>query len=151
MTNALGHTATTVVRLRDGLPISVTDPNGLRTITTYDAFSQAVLVKARGALDSQYLAPDKQVAATWCTVTNGNNSCGLSDAAYQLTSVQDGSPTSVSTHDKLGRVLRTQSKLLDGTLSYSDTQYNDKGQTTRQSLPYRSGDTPLWSTFTELR
>ena len=148
VTNALGHTATTVVRLRDGLPISVSDPNGLRVITTYDAFSQAVLVKARGALDSQYLAPDKQVAATWCTVTNGNNSCGLSDAAYQLTSVQDGSPTSVSTHDKLGRVLRTQSKLLDGTLSYSDTQYNNKGQTTRQSLPYRSGDTPLWSTFT---
>ncbi|MGH8050193.1 MAG: SpvB/TcaC N-terminal domain-containing protein [Arenimonas sp.] len=147
ITNALGHTATTVVRLRDGLPISVTDPNGLRTLTTYDAFSQATLVKARGTLDSQYLAPDKQVAATWCTVTNNINSCGLSDAAYQLTSVQDGSPTSVSTHDKLGRVLRTQSKLLDGTNSYSDTQYNNKGQTIAQSLPYRNGDTPLWTYF----
>lgn len=147
VTNALGHTATTAVRLRDGLPISVTDPNGLRTITTYDAFSQATLVKARGVLDSQYLAPDKQVAATWCTVTNSINSCGLSDAAYQLTSVQDGSPTSVSTHDKLGRVLRTQSKLLDGTTSVSDTQYNNKGQTAAQSLPYRSGDTPLWTYF----
>ncbi len=147
ITNALGHTATTAVRLRDGLPISVTDPNGLRTLTTYDAFSQAVLVKARGALDSQYLAPDKQVAATWCTVANSINSCGLSNAAYQLTSVQDGSPTTVSTHDKLGRVLRTQSKLLDGTWSYSDTQYNDKGQTIAQSLPYRSGDTPSWNYF----
>ncbi len=147
VTNALGHTATTVVRLRDGLPISVTDPNGLRSLTTYDAFSQAVLVKSRGALDSQYLAPDKQVAATWCTVVNEINSCGLSNAAYQLTSVQDGSPTSISTHDKLGRVLRTQSKLLDGTNSYSDTQYNNKGQTTAQSLPYRNGDTPLWTYF----
>jgi RHS repeat-associated protein len=147
VTNALGHTATTAVRLRDGLPISVTDPNGLRTLTTYDAFSQAVLVKARGALDTQYLAPDKQVAATWCTVANSINSCGLSDAAYQLTSVQDGSPTSISTHDKLGRVLRTHSKLLDGTLSVSDTQYNNKGQTIAQSLPYRSGDTPLWTYF----
>lgn len=143
VTNALGHTATTVVRLRDGLPISVTDPNGLRTLTTYDAFSQAVLVKARGALDSQYLAPDKQVAATWCV----GGSCGLPEAAYQLTSVQDGSPTSVSTHDKLGRVLRTQSKLVDGTTSFADTQYNNKGQTIAQSLPYRSGDTPLWTYF----
>ncbi|MEO8001941.1 MAG: RHS repeat-associated core domain-containing protein, partial [Arenimonas sp.] len=147
ITNALGHTATTAVRLRDGLPISVTDPNGLRTLTTYDAFSQAVLVKARGTLDSQYLAPDKQVAATWCTVNNSVNSCGLNDAAYQLTSVQDGSPTAISTHDKLGRVLRTQSKLLDGTWSYSDTQYNAIGQTIAQSLPYRSGDTPSWNYF----
>jgi len=147
VTNALGHTATTAVRLRDGLPISVTDPNGLRTLTTYDAFSQAVLVKSRGGLDSQYLSPDKQIAATRCTITGGVNSCGLINAAYKLTSVQDGNPTSVTTHDALGRVLRTQSKLLDGSNSYSDTQYNNKGQITAQSLPYRTGDTPAWTYF----
>ena len=144
VTNALLHVTSAVVRARDGQPTQVTDPNGLRTITTYDAFGFATRVKYRGALDSQFLAPDKQAALNWCS-----GDCGLARAVFKATVVQDGSPVQRSYQDALGRTLRSSSTLFDGTLSQSDTLYYSRGLVSAQSEPYRPGEAVSWTLFVD--
>ena len=61
-----------------------------------------------------------------------------SGGGYQITTVQDGAPTQVSVFDAFGRVIKARSKLLDGSWSTVDTQYDALGRQTATSTPYRS-------------
>jgi RHS repeat-associated protein len=140
--NALGHSATTVVRARDGQPASVTDANGLRTLTDYDAFGFAVKQRLRGASDSVMVAPDRQMAVSACLPST----CAAGEV-YQLTTVQDGAPVQQARFDLLGRTTTARTAQLDGSWTHASTEYTARGQVARQSEPWRSGDTPVWTTF----
>ncbi|PKM14584.1 MAG: hypothetical protein CVV05_20145, partial [Gammaproteobacteria bacterium HGW-Gammaproteobacteria-1] len=72
------------------------------------------------------LQPDQRMALT------------ASGGGYQITTVQDGAPTQVSVFDAFGRVIKARSKLLDGSWSTVDTQYDALGRQTATSTPYRS-------------
>jgi RHS repeat-associated protein len=143
ITNPLQHTATTSVRLRDGQPIRVTDANGLRTVTDYDAFGFPVRVQYRGRTDAEYMAPDRRAAMTACTLAT----CGA-NTAYQVVTVQDGSPTQLSRFDVLGRPRIKAERQMDGQWSHVFTEYNARGLPARQSEPLRNGDAVFWTEFT---
>jgi RHS repeat-associated protein len=59
----------------------------------------------------------------------------------------DGSQTK-TWYDKLGRVIRSDVKGFDGTMIYTSTVYNIKGQVESVSDPYYSSDSPQLNTFT---
>ncbi|TXI44935.1 MAG: hypothetical protein E6Q50_17210 [Lysobacter sp.] len=142
--NALGHSATTTVRARDGQPVSVTDANGLRTLTDYDAFGFATRQRFRGATDSVYVAPDRQTAVTRCSVTG----CWTPIEQYQTLTVQDGSPTSLTRRDALGRVWLEAQLGQDGEWVNVFNEYLPRGQLKYRTEPFRGGDA-LQYTFYE--
>jgi RHS repeat-associated protein len=139
--NALGHSATTVVRARDGQPASVTDANGIRTLTDYDAFGFAVKQRVRGATDSVMVMPDRHMAVSACLPS----SCWPGER-YWLTTVQDGHPVQVARFDVLGRTTSTTQTQLDGGWTQAFTTYTARGQVAQQSEPTR-GAPPVWTTF----
>jgi RHS repeat-associated protein len=68
-------------------------------------------------------------------------------ARYSVqTNGNDGSQTKIW-YDMLGREIRSDVKGFEGTLVYTTTEYNTKGQLYRVSEPYLSG-TVTWNTFT---
>ncbi len=140
--NALGHSATTIVRARDGQPSSITDANGLRTLIDYDAFGFAIKTRARGASDSVMLAPDRHMAVSACLPST----CAA-DEVYRVATVQDGSPTQIARMDGLGRTRSTLQRQLDGVWTQAFTEYTARGQAARQSAPLRDGETAVWTSF----
>jgi RHS repeat-associated protein len=143
VTDALGHTVGTIIRARDGQPSLSVDVNGQRTTVQYDPFGLVVKVMFRGQTDTVYRAPDKNVALTWCNATCDP---GI-DAIYLTTEEQDGAPTKIVSYDMLGRPRVSAQRLMDGTWTHSQTQYNARGLTAQQSEPYTTG-TPVWTQFT---
>jgi RHS repeat-associated protein len=142
--NAINQMAWTSVRLRDGQPVSTTDANGLRALIEYDAFGLAIHTQYRGKTDQEYVAPDKYVAVAGC----GTSGCGTAFAAYQVMTVQDGSPTTLARFDALGRPRLKAERQMDGQWTNVYTEYNNRGLTSRQSEPVRSGDSAYWTQFT---
>jgi YD repeat-containing protein len=141
--NALGHSATTEVRPRDGQPLRVTDANGLRTLIDYDAFGFAVRKRFRGATDAVYLAPDQLTSMVRCTMSF----CWNSTEQYQITQVQDGAPTQVSRFDALGRPWMQAQKQQDGVWSHVMLEYTPRGQVAWQTEPFRTGDAIVSTAF----
>lgn len=141
--NALGHSATTSVRARDGQPNSVTDANGLRTLIDYDAFGMAIKKRFRGATDAVYLAPDERTAVTRCSVTG----CWTPIEQYQVMTVQDGSPERLTRHDSLGRVWLEAQKGMDGEWVNVFSEYLPRGQLKYRTEPFRGGDTLTYTFF----
>ncbi len=143
--NALNHSATTTVRAGDGQPSSVTDANGLRTLIDYDAFGFATRKKFRGATDAVYLAPDQQIALTGCLLSV---TCWRPVEQYQVTTVQDGSPTRIDRYDALGRASVMAEKMLDGDWSHVISEYNAKGQLVWRTEPLISSQPSwVWTTY----
>ncbi|HEV8695378.1 MAG TPA: SpvB/TcaC N-terminal domain-containing protein, partial [Lysobacter sp.] len=141
VTNPLSHSATTLTRKEDGQPSQITDANGLRTITTYDAFGFATKVQYRGATDAEYVAPDKLTSLSWC----GN--CISTLSKVRQVTVQDGAPSQHMWFDILGRSTGAASRLADATWTYSATLYDAAGHVAAQSEPYRWNTTIYWTTF----
>jgi len=142
--NAAGHSTRSVRRPADGQPTQIVDANGLRTTTDYDAFGVPVRVRYRGRSDSEYVAPDRLTAVTRCSAA----SCGSSTSAYQVTTVQDGSPTTLVRYDSLDRTTLTAQRQMDGVWTNVATQYNRRGLVLRKSEPIRSGATDWrWSEY----
>ncbi|MBN8213217.1 MAG: VCBS repeat-containing protein [Xanthomonadales bacterium] len=143
--NALGHSATTAVRPRDGQPSSVTDANGLRTLIDYDAFGLAVKKRFRGATDAVMVAPDQHTAVTRC-VTGG--ACWRPVEQYQITTVQDGSPSRIERLDALGRASLSAEMQQDWVWTQSVSEYNAKGQLVWRTEPLRSGEQNwVWTSY----
>jgi RHS repeat-associated protein len=143
VTNALGHSASTQVRDRDGQPTLVTDANGLRTLIDYDVFGVATRKRFRGATDAVYVAPDQHVAVSRCNLSF----CWTAIEQYQVAQVQDGVPTSLTRHDAMGRVTLSASLLMDGVWSHVLDGYNAKGQLEYRTEPFRGGDPMSYSYF----
>lgn len=141
--NALGHSATTVVRARDGQPSSVTDANGLRTLIDYDAFGLAVKKRFRGATDAVMVAPDQLTSVVRCTMSF----CWRPIEQYQVMTVQDGSPTQVQRFDALGRVWMQAQLQQDGVWSHVMMEYTARGPLNWQTEPFRGGDAIVSTAF----
>lgn len=142
--NALNHSATTAVRASDGQPSSVTDANGLRTLIEYDAFGFAMRKKFRGATDAVTLAPDQHMSVIRCLPSN----CWRPVEQYQVTTVQDGSPTRIERNDALGRTSVAAEKMLDGDWSHVVSEYNAKGQLVWRTEPLISYQPSwVWTTY----
>jgi len=134
--NALNHSATTTVRAKDGQPASVTDANGLRTLTDYDAFGLAIKQRFRGATDSVYLAPDRHTAVFPCNT----GSCWLPIEQYQVMTVQDGTPTSLVRYDGYGRTTLEAQLRQDAVWTHVFREYAARGQLRYRTEPFSGGD-----------
>lgn len=141
--NALGHSATTTVRAKDGQPVSVTDANGLRTLTDYDAFGLATKQRYRGATDSVYVAPDRHTAVVRCTTSF----CWLPIEQYQTTTVQDGTPTSLARYDGFGRTTLDAQLRQDAVWTHAFREYAARGQLRYQTEPFSAGDPMAYAFF----
>jgi RHS repeat-associated protein len=142
--NAAGHTTGSVRRPSDGQPTLAVDANGLRVITDYDAFGLPIRVRYRGHSDAEYVAPDRFMAVTRCSLA----SCGAPNMAYQLATVQDGSPTALMRYDMLDRPRLAAQRQMDGVWTNLWTEYNRRGLVERKSEPRRTG-APItsWTEF----
>ncbi len=141
--NALNHSATTTVRASDGQPTSVTDANGLRTLIEYDAFGFATRKKFRGASDAVYLAPDQLTSLVRCDASF----CWRPIEQYQLTTVQDGSPTQVQRYDAQGRAWMQAQRQQDGVWTHVMMEYTARGPLNWQTEPFRGGDAIVSTAF----
>ncbi len=141
-TNALGQTRQVTASPRDGQPTLTVDVNGLRTLMTYDAFGQLVRTQFHGSSDAVQRLPDLQTALTWCP-----GCAGLSNAVYQVTTVQDGAPTKIVTYDLYGRPLLVGQREQDGSLPLVQTMYDALGRIRQQSTPYTAPAGAFWTTY----
>lgn len=143
--NSLEQGVLTETRASDGQPYLVVDANGLRTLMQYDAFGTLIRTQFRGHTDAEYRAPDKLVAVSRCA-TSG---CWQTGEVYQVTTVQDGSPTTLVRYDVLGRPRLQAERQMDGAFTQVALEYNARGQVLRQSEPFRNDETALyWTQFT---
>jgi YD repeat-containing protein len=69
-------------------------------------------------------------------------------ALYSVEKVGNDGSQKINWYDKLGRSLRSDLKGFDGTMIYTTTVYNVKGQIETVSDPYYSNGTALLNTFT---
>lgn len=132
ITNALGQTETREYDPRFGVSNSITDPNGLVSSTSLDAFGRTILeTKSDGtAARTLYLAA-------------GSSAPGGA-SYYARTDTLGGSP-SIKYYDALGRIIRTEGVGDSGRAIYVDHVYDSRGILTHTSLPYFDGDTPIWT------
>ncbi|MEX2964097.1 FG-GAP-like repeat-containing protein, partial [Microbulbifer sp. TYP-18] len=116
----------------------VTDINGVRAGTAYSAFGKPYFNWAEtGAFTKKLSIP--------CPA--GGCSDGPAAAAYKITTSTFDSSGSVEYYDKLGRQLRSGHTGFEGSWVFEDKEYDELGRVERQSLPYFSGDTAVWSGF----
>lgn len=141
--NALGHSASTSVRARDGQPTLVTDANGLRTLIEYDAFGFATRKKFRGTTDAVMVAPDERTALSKCNLSY----CWTPIEQYQVMTVQDGSPMRLTRHDALGREWMAAERLPDGVWTHVLTEYTPLGQLKWRSEPFLPTDAVAFTTY----
>ena len=142
--NALGHSAGTTVRARDGQPSSVTDANGLRTLIDYDAFGFAVKKRFRGATDAVYVAPDQHTSVNSCSQLGY---CWFPIEMYQMVTVQDGAPTQLTRHDALARTTLTAVMQMDGAWTHVLDGYTARGQLEYRSEPLRNGEPWVFTSY----
>jgi RHS repeat-associated protein len=69
------------------------------------------------------------------------------NARYSIVKSSNDDSESKTWYDELGRTVRSDVKGFDGTMIYSSTVYNDKGQVESVSEPYFAGASPQWNTY----
>ncbi len=67
-------------------------------------------------------------------------------SVYKVTVTSTVKPPITTYYDRLGRAIRTIKNGFNNQQILTDTAYNNLGQVIAVSLPYLSGDTPLWTT-----
>jgi RHS repeat-associated protein len=118
------------------LPLTAKDPNGLQSQTTYDSVSlrpQSAIASTGSHTDHAYNDAAMSVTST-TYVTPGTGGA----IAEQRTQLLNGR----------GQVRQEQARGASGVWDLVDLVYDNMGQITQQSRPYRSGDTLQWTTFT---
>ena len=133
-TNALNHTIHHTYypdsHVNAGQLRSTNDVNGITTYYYYDAFGrQTRMTTAYGSANpvSHY---------TSFQACDNTFSCPAI-AQYRITTSSDGGTGSHVYIDNLGREVRKQTQLLDGTFSTVDYQFNNKGEQDRVTEPYQ--------------
>jgi RHS repeat-associated protein len=141
----------------DGMRIhTTTDPLSHVTTSTYDTYGRLYTKKdyLGNTVTYQYddLGRPLTVASTdgYQTTTAFSWESPASEPKPARYSVQetghDGSQKK-SWYDKLSRVIRSDVKGFDGTMIYSVTKYNTKGQVDSISDPYYSTGSALWNKY----
>ena len=141
--NSLGHRSTKTVLSTNGLPASITDPNGLTVKFVYDGFGRLRKETAPNDVvtDSDLLTPGQ------LSDTEALNGLIVS---YVSLSHTDTLPGTLTLFDKKGRVLRTVTDgfTADGVTKRPiqiDTTYDLVGRIEKTSLPYERGQNIHWS------
>lgn len=123
-------TASAKYDLNTGLKLSMKDENGLTTLTNYYP---------------QNLQPKEIVFATGARATIEYDALAMK--VTQTTSVSLTGPIAIKTTkylNGLGQVRREESVGANGIVDIVETVYDDFGRLSKQSLPYRTGDSPEW-------
>lgn len=132
--NALGETEILVYDPVFGNVTSSTGPNLITTLSFYDGFGRKIREEradgTQTTTDYAYCTSCAPVPLVTGTMPK-----------YKVTVTTTGSAPAVEYFDKLGRSLRQQAVGFNGALIFTDTEYNNKGQVTKVSEPYFSGDT----------
>jgi YD repeat-containing protein len=145
-TNALSQTTSYVWNYNLGVPSSVTDPNGIATSWSYDAFGRR----------TGETRPDS-TATTWdyknCTTMSGGCVSALNKAAIVETRLDNvGSYVNdVWTYlDQFERPLNTTTRTFGGTYSFVARQYNALGRLSSETVPCWNGGgcSSAWATTT---
>lgn len=148
--NGLNQTTKTEVATNDGQVTRSTDPNGVQQVATYDAFGRAIQVDHRdnSAGHTAFEAPvqtaytsclDSFGAVGHCVSSQVGEDAYEANAAYRITTVQDGYPTRVTWVDQLGRSIKQAERGFSGTFIASLTDYTISGTVYQQSTPYFVG------------
>ena len=105
------------------------DALGNRTQTEYDIWGNAVRVQG----------PDGSIRTT--SYEQGSH------GQYTEITKSTGAPTTHTVYDALGRVQRQGSELFDGSMLWTDTNYNRQGNIHQVSLPYRGATATSWNEY----
>ncbi|MCA1579373.1 MAG: DUF4214 domain-containing protein [Acidobacteria bacterium] len=118
------------------LPLTATDPNGRQSQTTYDPVSLRVAsaIASTGA-HTDHTYNDAAMSLTSTTYLAASEGGAL---AEQRTKLLNGR----------GHVRQDQARGANGVWDLIDTLYDNMGNITQQTRPYRSGEAQQWSTFT---
>jgi RHS repeat-associated protein len=139
--NALGHSASRVIDPLTGNVTSTTDPNGLITNFTYDAFGR----KTGESFNQHGINTWAQTERLWCSQVSY---CGPGDV-FAIRSTSAAGAESYVIFDMLERETRRQSKSPDGAYVEVLTEYNAKGQVVRRSSPrFANSSYTYWTTYT---
>lgn len=130
-------TTSSTYDVNTGLVLSSTDANGRSTQTTYDTQTLRPLTESTAAgAHIDYSYDDANLSRTQ-TIYLQSHPTHTTIAEQNVTLINGK-----------GQV-RQERSLADGGLwDLVDTVYDSTGQMSQQSLPYRSGDTIRWNTFT---
>ncbi|MEY9582010.1 RHS repeat-associated core domain-containing protein [Sinorhizobium fredii] len=137
-TNPLGHVTTFVPNAPCGAPASKTDPNGVATTYSYDVFCRPTLVENEvtgSYVKTSYASFGDPLNQRITTTTGRANHTGTGDQAQYF--------------DGFGRVWKVLTAG-DGSspTSYVETQYDDRSNKMKVSLPYEAEQPPYWTTTT---
>ena len=150
-----GHTTTTTYDTVYGLPKTVRDPNGAGVNIDYDALGRRI--KETDALTgitttTTYAWNTSLTVAPPSGWTGAAAGCGISGVSgvslpsrYSVQVATTAKPTITTYHDRLGRPIRTVKSGYADQIIYTDTAYNNLGQTIATSLPYKKGTTVYWN------
>ena len=161
--DAAGLETDFVHRTRDGQVREMTLPTDVRARSFYDAFGRAIRTetyKVSGGSETLLAQP---VHTAWnrcigslCPGVGGggiksNGQVAEQYAAYRVTTVQNGSATTVTWFDLLGREIKSAARGFDGTFVASLSEYDAMGTLAKKSVPFflssGSAASPFYSTF----
>ncbi|WP_053006195.1 RHS repeat domain-containing protein [Kiloniella spongiae] len=138
--NALGHSSSVVTDSRFGMPISSTDANGIITTFEYDGF---------GRSKRQFNADGTEIVTSFGLCSDAVITCpsGAVERVLQQ-SLETASGIAIAANsitylDKLGREIRSESQMADGSVIYGDTVYDSFGRVIKTSAPYKAGNSSI--------
>lgn len=134
-TNSLGQTTQAVYDQTLGVPVTMTDANGLVTTHKYDGFGRM----------TEESRPDGSKATITYALCSGAI-CPQTAVHYMRTETS-GSAPSVVYFDLLDRQVRGEAVGFNLQPIYVDMIYNARGEVQQSSEPYFSGTTPLWTNY----
>jgi YD repeat-containing protein len=137
ITNALVQTETRSYDPRFGGVVTLTGPNNLATIWSYDSFGRKQSeTRADGTVSNWFYERCADLAGA-CPSGSG--------AEYRVRVTATGAPSTSTYYDTLDREVRTETQGFDGTLVRKDTAYDGLGRVSQTSRPYYVGTTPVWT------
>ena len=119
-----------------GLGLSATDANGRQSTSSYDANT---------------LRPTSGISPTGAHTDYGYNDAAMSITATAYLAASEGgaiADQNVKLLNGRGQVRQEQALGANNVWDYVDTIYDNMGQPSQQTRPYRSGETQQWTTTT---
>ncbi|HJP91183.1 MAG TPA: RHS repeat-associated core domain-containing protein [Pyrinomonadaceae bacterium] len=129
-------TTSTTYDFNTGLALTGIDANGRQSTSNYDANT---------------LRPTSSIAPTGAHIDFGYNDTAMTLTTTSYLAAADGGGIADQNAKLLNgrnQVRQEQSLGANSVWDFVDTAYDNMGRVSQQSFPYRSGDTPQWTTTT---